>query len=340
LTGARARSGGKQEIAQVGHHVPARAVDFDIVRSGCDGLRHGGRFVEPGAELIVVSDAQAAAAVDLAGIRRDLAQDQVDQCRLADTVWSDQADLVAAEDAAGEILDHGMPVVTLAHMIEFGHQLPGAPAFGHRHRHLALAIAARRALLAQPFEAAHPAFVAGAARFDAFTDPRFFLRQQFVEFCIAYRLGRKLLRLAPFVIGEASGIGRKSAAVELDDAGDHAVEECTIMRDHQHRARERDQRFFQPRDRIQVEMVGGFVEHQKFRIGDQRARQRHALARTTGKRFDSGIRRQPKTRQHRLHPALHVPAIAAFQRFLRRLHGEHGRFVVGRAFEHVRRRMI
>src|SRR6266446_5983153 len=33
----------------------------------------------------------------------------------------------------------------------------------------------------------------------------------------------------------------------------------------------------------------------------------------------------PQTRQHRLHPALDVPAVEALQRLLRRLHGGHGR---------------
>jgi len=54
------------------------------------------------------------------------------------------------------------------------------------------------------------------------------------------------------------------------------------MGHHQHRTRKRDQRFFQPRDRIDVEMIGGLVEHQQFRVGNQRARQCHALARAAG----------------------------------------------------------
>src|SRR4029077_12840700 len=136
------------------------AVDFDILRAGCDGLRHGGLFVEPGAQLVVVGDAQSAAAADFPRVRGDLAQDQSYQRRLADAVRSDQANLVAAQDAAGEILDHRTAVVTLGDVIELGHQLPGALALGDRHRHLALAVAPLRALLAQPFETAHPAFVA------------------------------------------------------------------------------------------------------------------------------------------------------------------------------------
>ncbi len=320
---------GKEEIAEVGHHVPSRTVDFDVVRSRCNGLRHGGFFVQPGAELVVIGHAKAAAAADTARVRRDLSQDQFDQRGLADAVRSDQADLVAAKDAAGEILDYAAPVVALGDMLEFGHQFTRAPALGQCHRHLALAVAARRALLAQPFETAHPALVAGAARFDAFADPHFFLRQQLVELCVAHRLCRKLLRLAPLVIGETARIDREPAAVELDDAGDHAVEKRAIVRHDQHGARESAQRFLKPFDRIEVEMVGRFIEHQQFRIGDQRARQCHALAGAAGKRFDAGIRRQHQSRQHRLHPALHVPAIAALQFLLCRLHGGHCRLVVG-----------
>ena len=37
---------------------------------------------------------------------------------------------------------------------------------------------------------------------------------------------------------------------------------------------------------------------------------------------------------------MHIPAVAALQLLLRRLHGSHGCFIVGRVFEQVRRRVI
>ena len=59
---------------------------------------------------------------------------------------------------------------------------------------LSLHVAAFGALAAQFFQTAYAAFVAGAARFDAFAYPRFFLRMEFVEEAVVFRFNRQFLR--------------------------------------------------------------------------------------------------------------------------------------------------
>ncbi len=60
-------------------------------------------------------------------------------------------------------------------------------------------------------------------------------------------------------------------AVELDDAVGHAVEERAVVADHEHAAGEFREVVAEPVDRVGVEVVGGLVEQQDARLGEQHA---------------------------------------------------------------------
>ena len=115
---------------------------------------------------------------------------------------------------------------------ELGHELAGALAGVERQLDVAACVrAAPRAAARSVLEPSHAAFVARAARLDALADPRLFLRPELVELAVRRRFGGELVALARFVRGEVAGIGAQHAAIELDDARGHAVEERAVVRD-------------------------------------------------------------------------------------------------------------
>jgi hypothetical protein len=178
-----------------------------------------------------------------------------------------------------------------------------------RELHIAKPRPALASLPAQRFEPAHAALVARAARLDSLADPRFFLRPELVELAIGGRLGGKLARLARLIRGEIAGIGAQQAAIELDDAGRHAIEECAVMRDHDRRARLGDQLLHQ-RDAVEVEVVGRLVEEQEVRCQRQREGQRRALLLPARCGLRGGCLVEPEAMQVFDEPRLRAPAVA------------------------------
>ena len=330
----------KQEVAEVGHDVLARAVDLDKIGTGRDGLRNRALFIELHTKLVVVGHRQFGAAAHLAGIGLHLAEDEFDQRGLAGAVRTDQADLVAAQYAAGKILDDLALAQAFVDVLEFRHELPRALALRHGNGNLAESLPPCRAFQAQAFEPAHAAFVARAPRLDALADPHLFLRQQLVELLVVHRFHRELLGLALFVCGEAAGIKTQPAAIEFGNGGDGAVEEGAVMGHDKHRAGKVGHHVFQPDDRFHVEVIGRLVEYQQLRIARQRARQGHAFAQAAGQRIDARVLLQAEARQHGFDAVLDLPAVVLFEQFLRGLHAVHRLLVAGGEFRCVRSRMI
>jgi hypothetical protein len=189
----------------------------------------------------------------------------------------------------------------LVHVVEFGDQLAGALALGQRERDVADAFAAFGAFDPQPFQAAHAAFVAGAAGLDALADPDFFLRQQLVEARLFQALGFEPLGLALLPLRKVAGKTQQAPAVEFDDAGSHCVQEAAVVGDDDGGAFPGAQHVFQPGDAFEVQVVGGFVQQQQVRLIDQGARQRDALARAAGQAGDLYVRGQAEFFEHRAH---------------------------------------
>ena len=70
---------------------------------------------------------------------------------------------------------------------------------------------------------------------------------------------------------------------------------------------------FEPRDRVDVEMVGRLVEQQHVGLGDERPRQQHAAPPAARQRVDDRVGRQIEARQHQLDALLDAPAVALFE---------------------------
>ena len=81
------------------------------------------------------------------------------------------------------------------------------------------------------------------------------------------------------------------------------------MGDEDERAGILEQPRFEPRDRVDVEMVGRLVEDEDVRLGDERAGQQHAPAPAAGQRVDGHVARQAEAIEHHLDALLDPPAV-------------------------------
>ena len=254
------------------------AADLHPVGTRADRFGHAALEVELLAHLVEVGDLEVRAVAHGAGIRRELAEDELEQRGLAGAVRSDEADAVAAHQPQRQVGDDPALAEALRDVLELGDQLPGALARVERQPHAAHAFPPRGALVAQFLEPAHPARIARAAGLHALADPDLLLCPELVEAPALERLRGELLLLAPLVGGEVAGKGAQQAPVEFDDAGRDPVEERAVVSDDDG-GRALEQQVLEQRDAVDVEVVGRLVEQQQLRL--QRERERrvpHACA--------------------------------------------------------------
>ena len=183
------------------------------------------------------------------------------------------------------------------------------------------AVAPRRALEPQLFQAPHAALVARAPRLDALPDPHLLLRQHLVEAGVGDRFVGQLPGLLLLIRGEASRIAPEPAAIELDDARGDRVEKAAVVGDADHGAGEALQQPFEPADGGEVEMVGGLVEQQHVGLSGQRPRQRDALLPAAGQRSDQRVGGQLEPRQHRIDAIAERPAADRVEPRVQRVDG-------------------
>ena len=79
------------------------------------------------------------------------------------------------------------------------------------------------------------------------------------------------------------------------------------------------QQVFQPGNRIQIQVVGGFVQQQHIRLGHQRLRQGHALAGAAREFAHRRLRIQVQALQRLFDALLPVPSILRFNLRLQRI---------------------
>ena len=162
---------GKQEILQVGDDVLAVAVDGHGVAVGQHVLPHCLRLIDLLAQLIVVADCQVGAVTHRAGVRRQIAQQQIEQGSLAAAVRPDDPDLVPPGDDGAEVLDQGLIVIAVSEPLRLNYQVAGLLRLRQLHRRAARSLAALPAGLAHLLQGAHPPLIAGAPGLDALADP-------------------------------------------------------------------------------------------------------------------------------------------------------------------------
>src|ERR1700730_2630667 len=251
----------KQKIPQIARHVPRLSVDVDGLAAAAGDVVHDGlRRIELLALLVEVGGHQRCAAADRSLRRLQFAHQQLDQRRLAASVRPDDADPIAAHDPRGEALDDGCGTKSHRNIDRFEDEFAGRPRFLNSHIDLPDALAALAALNPQLFESPHAALVAGAARLNALADPYLFLSQLFIEQRRMLRFDFQRGALLQYVIIVAAGPRAQLAPVEFHDPRRQTAYKGPIMADEQQGARELDHHVLEPRDGLDVEMIGGFVE--------------------------------------------------------------------------------
>ena len=151
---------------------------------------------------------------------------------------------------------------------------------------MAQAIAPRRALHTQALQPPHAAFVARAPRFDAAAYPHLFFGEHLVEFFLAHRFDGEHVLFAFAIRRVVSRKITQDAAIQFDNTGSHAIEKASIVSDEQQIQIRVAQKFFQPVDRRDVQVIGRLVQHQQIRLAHQGTRQGYALAPTAGQAAD------------------------------------------------------
>ncbi len=129
----------------------------------------------------------------------------------------------------------------------------------------------------------------------------------------------QLLFLQPLVGAEVARVAAQHAAVELDDARGHRVEEGAVVGDQHHAALEAAQQLLEPGDRVQVQVVGGLVEQQHLGHGHQRLRQRDALLHAAGQAADVARAVQVQLRQRGVDALLPGPGVQRLDARLQRV---------------------
>ncbi len=94
----------------------------------------------------------------------------------------------------------------------------------------------------------------------------------------------QLLGALALEVGVAAGVQLRPAAVQMQGVGGDVVEEFAVVRDQQQRAGVFEQPLLQPQHRVQIQVVGRFVEQQQVAGHHQRARQVQAHPPAAGKR--------------------------------------------------------
>ncbi|MPM80057.1 hypothetical protein SDC9_127102 [bioreactor metagenome] len=126
--------------------------------------------------------------------------------------------------------------------------------------------------------------------------------------------------------------------VEFENPGRHPVEEVTVVSHQQTAAAIGGEKFFDPADRLDVEMVGRLVQQQQIRLGNDRPRQSDPAFFTAGKIADPGFRaRDPQLVHHRCKLRLRMPGVVQGQQMfdLRMFGGSGALFIAAQQFVNI-----
>ena len=293
----------------------ALVADLDPFAAGADEVLERGVQVQRIAHLIKIGHLQLGATAYFAAVRFEFAQDELEQGGLARAVGAQQADLVASQQGAGELVDDGAHAAVglreaFAHVGQFGHQLATGHARGDFHLHIAHLFTAGGAFTAQVLQAGDPALAARAARFYAFANPDFFLGQQFIGFSLNHGFLCQLLFFLNLVGRIVARVWAQFASVQFNDAGRNPVQKGAVMGDGNDAALEVNQQVFEPSDGIQVEVVGGFVQQENVGPCDQSLRQCHSLSHAARQRLNNRIGVEFQTLQGFFQSLLPAPTIS------------------------------
>src|SRR5215472_11534109 len=104
----------------------ALTAELHPVGARADCLGEGRIQVEPGSQLVEVSDPQAGPQAHGAFVRRKFAEHEPDQGRFSRAIGADEPNTIPAHDPHREILDEWASRKAFAYPLELGHQVTRA----------------------------------------------------------------------------------------------------------------------------------------------------------------------------------------------------------------------
>ena len=304
----------EQEIAQVAENVAALTVDVDEVATFGHVVDHGLFQIELVTQLVEIGDLKVGTDVHRTAGGLQAVEHQLEQRGLAGAVGAQQANAVFALQDHGEILDqHRAARVSEADVFQDHDLFAGFIGGVQLDIRLTGTLAALTALHAQGLEGTHTAFVTGATGLDALTNPHFFLSQTFVE----QRVGGFFGCQHRFLVDQEAGVVAvpvdQAATIKFQDAGREVLQERTVVRNEQHGTLELLQRFFQPGDGADVQVVGRLVEQQEIRLGHQCLGQQDATTPAARQLGQGLVGRQLQAAEGAVDQLLQAPAVAGFE---------------------------
>src|SRR5262249_62362952 len=104
---------------------------------------------------------------------------------------------------------------------------------------------------------------------------------------------------------------RQLTAIDLDDPRGQPLQKRSIVRDERDRAAIGSQKFLEPGNGVDIEMIGWLVEEQQVRLGDQRPREQNAPSPAARQCVDDDVAIKLEPRQDQVDlmftpPVLHI----------------------------------
>ena len=235
----------------------------------------GDRFlaIELSAELVEIGHSHLRTEPDRALLRRELTEQEPQECGLAGAVGSDDAHLVAAEDLSGEVSEDRPAAIAKGKVFDRAHEVATAGRLLDHELCLSDLISPLAAFVSHRLERPHAALVSRATGLDALPDPDLLFGQSLVEERVLLFLGSEGIGLASEKRVVVARPIEEPAAVDFPDPRRQFPEKRPVVGDEHERARPGHQEFLQPADGSKIEVIGRLVEKQEGGFRDQLAGQ-------------------------------------------------------------------
>ncbi len=282
------------EAAQVGARLDLHAVDVEDVQAAGHFLEHVVVAFQLVATLVHVGQLHRRPEHDLARVRRLLADDHLEQRRLAGAVGADDADDGAGRHQEAEVVDQQALAELLGDVLELEHRI--AQALARRNEDLVGLVTALVIDRLQFFQACQTRLALGAAALGVLPRPLQFLLDRLLPRLLLVVFLLQALFLLHQPVGVVALPRNAAAAVQFQDPLGGVVEEVAIVGHRHHGAGVARQELLQPFDGLGVQVVGRFVEQQHVRLLQQQPAQRHAALFAARQRADHRVPRRQAQR--------------------------------------------
>ena len=256
--------------------MPAIAIDLDEITTFGNVIDNGFFRLKLVTQLIKISHLQFGAAVNLAAVRLQLAQQELEQRALAAPVITDQANAVTTNDIERQVAYQRRAAGPgKVNVLDFDNPLTRRVSRFQLEAGFTLTLDALRTIITHRLERSYPALVTGTSSFDTLPNPHFFLSQLLIKQGVGCRFCCQLLL---FMLKEAVVVTHpvdQLTTVQLHNPCSQRLQELTVVSDEKHSAAEVQQHLFQPGNGMNVQVVGWLIQQQHVRLGHQRLRQQY-----------------------------------------------------------------